>query len=292
MTLSTYFSRILSGLLLIAGLAACSDNNENEEPEPEGAYPTMPFSTIQLNEVIESDDKPVTATRTYEYKSGRLVSYTSKQNFFSGEAMEMISTTTVAYGDHQAIVTDDANNVFSYTLNDDGYATSCTLREGGGNTRTYTFDYLVNTENKHYLTNITEKLNDGQVYSSIDIDFSNYRALRITLRIGTAEYTSTALTSPDNEIANISEIPNLYLADRYPLSMHCVALYGKILGEPFNYLITQIIPDGDGKSSETTNYTYTLDNRGIVTSCQQRIESTNSLGIVREFFRTVNYAIK
>lgn len=291
MALSDYFIRILSGLLLIGGLAACSDENGNEEPEPQGIYPKMPFSTIQLNEVIESDAVPVTSTRTYTYKSGRLIGYTAKQSFFSGEAVEIENTTTIAYGDHQAIVTDDANNVFTYTLNEYGYATSCTLTEGGGNTRTYTFDYLVNTENKHYLTNITETLGNGKVYSSIDIDFGNYRALRIKLRIGNAEYASTALTSPSNEIANLSEIPNLYLADRYPLSMHSVALYGKILGEPYNYLITQIVPDNDGTSSETTTYTYTLDKRGIVTSCHQLIEAVYGAN-TRYYARTVNYTIK
>ena len=33
------------------------------------------------------------------------------------------------------------------------------------------------------------------------------------------------------------------------------------------YLMTQVIPDSNGESEETTTYTYTLDNRGIVTSC-------------------------
>lgn len=293
MTLTNYIARSLSGLLLIGMLAACSDDNDgNKEPEPRGVHPTTSFATIQLNEVITGDGAPVNSTRTYAYKSGSLFSYTSKQSFFSGEAMEMESTTTVAYGDHQAIVTDDTNNVFTYTLNDYGYATECTLQEAGGNTRTYTFSYLVNTENKHYLTNITERLGDGKVYSSIDIDFGNYRALRITLHIGGADYTSTALTSPDNEIANLSEIPNLYISELYPISMHSVALYGKILGEPYDYLITQIIPDSDGTSSETTTYTYTLDNRGIVTSCHQLIESINGAGALQKYNRTVNYTIK
>lgn len=292
MTLTDYIAKSLSGLLLIGMLAACSDHeDENIDPVPRGVHPTTSFSTIQLNEVITGDGAPVNSTRTYAYRSGCLFSYTAKQSFFSGEAMEMESTTTVAYGDHQAIVTDDTNNVFTYTLNDYGYATECTLQEAGGNTRTYTFSYLVNTENEHYLTNITERLGDGKVYSSIDIDFGNYRALRITLHIGGADYTSTALTLPNNEIANISEIPNLYIADLYPLSMHNVALYGKILGEPYDYLITQIIPDSDGTSSETNTYTYMLDKRGIVTSCHHLIESINSVDTAY-YSRTVNYTIK
>lgn len=293
MTLTDYIAKSLSGLLLIGMLAACSDNNGNNEPEHRGVYPKTSFSSIQLSEIIESDGAPlVTSVHTYAYKSGSLVSYTAKQSFIAGETVEIENTTTVAYGDHQAIVTDDVNNVFTYTLNDYGYATECTLQEAGGNTRTYTFDYLINTENKHYLTNITERLGDGKVYSSIDIDFDNYRALRITLHIGGADYTSTALTTPDNEIANLSEIPNLYISELYPISMHSVALYGKILGEPYKYLISQIIPDSDGTSSETTTYTYTLDNRGIVTSCHQLIESVNGAGPLQKYNRTVNYTIK
>ena len=52
-----------------------------------------------------------------------------------------------------------------------------------GNTRTYTFSYLINTEDKYYLENITEKLDDGKEYSFITIDYSNFRALRIQQKV-------------------------------------------------------------------------------------------------------------
>ena len=59
-----------------------------------------------------------------------------------------------------------------------------------GNTRTYTFSYLINTEDKYYLENITEKLDDGKEYSFITIDYSNFRALRIQQKVDTFEHNS------------------------------------------------------------------------------------------------------
>ena len=148
-TIITRFSGIMFSLLLLGGLAACSDdNNGNDTPEPEpSTYPTTPFSKIELKEVIESDAQPVTATHTYLYNSaGRLTSYTGKQSFTAGdELFEIENTTTVEYKDHQAVITDEAGTVSTYTLNDKGYATTCTSQDMAGNTRTYPFSYLINT---------------------------------------------------------------------------------------------------------------------------------------------------
>lgn len=126
-TIITRFSGIMFSLLLLGGLAACSDdNNGSDTPEPEpSTYPTTPFSKIELKEVIESDAQPVTATHTYLYNSaGRLTGYTGKQSFTAGdELFEIENTTTVEYKDHQAVITDEAGTVSTYTLNDKGYAT-------------------------------------------------------------------------------------------------------------------------------------------------------------------------
>ncbi len=287
-TISTYFPGILFSLLLIGGLAACSDddNGDNEG----GQHPTISFSKIQLTEVmLEEPVTPVTSTKTYLYKSGRLSSYTYLQSFSAGgEAFEITGTTTVKYGDHQAVVTDETGTVSTYTLNDKGYAVSCIRQESDGTVRTYEFSYLVNTEDKYYLTNITERLNDGNVYSSIDIEFSGFRSIHIKQKVGSYEHNSTAITAPDNEIANISEIPYPYLAEQHPLEMHTVAIYGKLLGEPFDYFITQLSPDDNSESLETTTYTYTLDARGVVTSCKE--VTNDKYGVA--YRRTVNYTIE
>lgn len=131
-TIITRFSGIMFSLLLLGGLAACSDdNNGSDTPESEpSTYPTTPFSKIELKEVIESDAQPVTATHTYLYNSaGRLTGYTGKQSFTAGdELFEIENTTTVEYKDHQAVITDEAGTVSTYTLNDKGYATLVPVR--------------------------------------------------------------------------------------------------------------------------------------------------------------------
>lgn len=287
-SVSAYFPGMLFSLLLIGGLAACSNDDDNDNEK--GQYPTTSFSKIELTEVMtEEPTVPVTSTKTYLYKSGRLSGYTYLQSFVAGgEAFEITGTTTVKYGDHQAVVTDETGTVSTYTLNEKGYAVSCVRQESDGSVRTYEFSYLVNTEEKYYLTNITEKLNDGNVYSSIDIEFSGFRSIHIKQKVGSYEHNSTATTAPDNEIANISEIPYPYLAEQHPLEMHTVAIYGKLLGEPFDCLITQLSPDDNSESQETTTYTYTLDARGIVTSCKE--VTNDKYGVA--YRRTVDYTIE
>lgn len=283
--IDAYAIKIVFSLLLVCGLVACSD--DKEEPEVGGNYPTTSFSEIQLSEVYTGDAQPVTTTHTYAFSRGRLSDYTSKQTYFAVEPVEMQTTTTVSYSDNQAIVTDGFGNVSTYTLDDKGYAISCTRKEGGGNTRTYTFSYLTNIEDKCYLKNITETLEDGKVYATIDIDHSTFRALRIALHNDTFDQVYTATTATNNEIENLSEIPCLFLAELYPLSLHSAALYGKLLGEPFKTLITQVIPDNNTESNETTTYTYSVDKRGIVTSCNEIITSRGE-----NYKRTVDYVIK
>ena len=151
----------------------------------------------------------------------------------------------------------------------------------------YTFDYLINTEGKYFLKNITETLDENQPYSSINIDYSSYRTLRITQQVNKSEQTYIAGTSTTNEIANTSEIPYLFLTDLYPLSFHSVAIYGKFLGDAYNTLITNLRPEDNSESNETTTYKYEFDGRGIVTSCN---EMTKSYG--DDYKRTIKYTIE
>lgn len=169
-----------------------------------------------------------------------------------------------------------------YTLDDKGYATSCTRQENG-TVRTYTFSYFTAPEGKYYLNNITESINDG-VYASIDIDYGNYQALRILQKTDTYEQAYTATTPANDGINNQSGVPCLFLAELYPLSLHTAALYGKFLGEPFPILIDRIIPDGN---KEVTNYIFSFDKRNLMTSCKEAI---NSYGT--DYTRTVSYVIE
>ena len=276
---------IFIALLFIGGLTACSDNNEGSDIPDNPGYPVTHFSKIELKEVKEEPGAPaVTVTQTYDYSAGRLINFTSTQSFVAGgELFKIENATNVVYGDHQAVVTDEINNISTYTLDDNGYAISCVRQEMDGKIRSYTFDYLINTEGKYFLKNITETLDGNKSYSSINIDYSSYRTLRITQQVDKSEQTYIASTSTGNEIANTSEIPYLFLTDLYPLSFHSVAIYGKFLGD----LITDLRPEDNSGSNETTTYTYRFDKKDVDISCS---ELTKSYGT--DYARTVDYIMK
>lgn len=280
---------IFIALLFIGGLTACSDNNEGSDIPDNPGYPVTHFSKIELKEVKEEPGAPaVTVTQTYDYSAGRLINFTSTQSFVAGgELFKIENATNVVYGDHQAVVTDEINNISTYTLDDNGYAISCVRQEMDGKIRSYTFDYLINTEGKYFLKNITETLDGNKSYSSINIDYSSYRTLRITQQVDKSEQTYIASTSTGNEIANTSEIPYLFLTDLYPLSFHSVAIYGKFLGDAYNTLITDLRPEDNSGSNETTTYTYRFDKKDVDISCS---ELTKSYGTA--YARTVDYIMK
>ena len=280
---------IFIALLFIGGLTACSDNNEGSDIPDNPGYPVTHFSKIELKEVKEEPGAPaVTVTQTYDYSAGRLINFTSTQSFVAGgELFKIENATHVVYGDHQAVVTDEINNISTYTLDDNGYAISCVRQEMDGKIRSYTFNYLINTEGKYFLKNITETLDGNKSYSSINIDYSSYRTLRITQQVDKSEQTYIASTSTGNEIANTSEIPYLFLTDLYPLSFHSVAIYGKFLGDAYNTLITDLRPEDNSGSNETTTYTYRFDKKDVDISCS---ELTKSYGT--DYARTVDYIMK
>lgn len=280
---------IFIALLFIGGLTACSDNNEGSDIPDNPGYPVTHFSKIELKEVKEEPGAPaVTVTQTYDYSAGRLINFTSTQSFVAGgELFKIENATNVVYGDHQAVVTDEINNISTYTLDDNGYAISCVRQEMDGKIRSYTFDYLINTEGKYFLKNITETLDGNKSYSSINIDYSSYRTLRITQQVDKSEQTYIASTSTGNETANTSEIPYLFLTDLYPLSFHSVAIYGKFLGDAYNTLITDLRPEDNSGSNETTTYTYRFDKKDVDISCS---ELTKSYGT--DYARTVDYIMK
>lgn len=280
---------IFIALLFIGGLTACSDDNEGSDIPDNPGYPVTHFSKIELKEVKEEPGAPaVTVTQTYDYSAGRLINFTSTQSFVAGgELFKIENATNVVYGDHQAVVTDEINNISTYTLDDNGYAISCVRQEMDGKIRSYTFDYLINTEGKYFLKNITETLDGNKSYSSINIDYSSYRTLRITQQVDKSEQTYIASTSTGNEIANTSEIPYLFLTDLYPLSFHSVAIYGKFLGDAYNTLITDLRPEDNSGSNETTTYTYRFDKKDVDISCS---ELTKSYGT--DYARTVDYIMK
>ena len=270
----------LALLVAAIGITACENDTDGSDNRP-----AVPFSKIQLSEnsPAEAGVPTVTTTQTYLYDRGLLTGSTTVQSYsVQGETMKIENYATVTYDGQQAVVTDNFGNISTYLLNDRGYAVQCTRQEAG-TTRTYTFSYF-DTEGKCYLEHLAESIN-GEPYASIDIDYSNLRALRIVQHTDTYEQAYTAAS--DNGTPNRSEVPALFLTSLYPLSLHTAALYGKLLGEPFEVLTDEIIPDGNTESREVTRYTYSFDGRNLISSCK---EVTNSYGT--SYTRTVNYTIQ
>lgn len=295
---------VFIALLFIGGLASCSDDDDHAVDLESNnifvcksetgipniyEYPATHFSKTELKEVKEEPGAPdVTVTQIYDYSAGRLRNFTSSQSFRAGgESFQIENETNIVYGDHQAIVTDEINNVSTYTLNDNGYAISCIRREMDGKIRSYTFDYLINAEGKYFLKNITEMLDGDQPYSSIHIDYSSSRELHITQLVDIYEQSYTATTPVGEEIINASELPFMFLTELYPLNLHTAGIYGKLLGDSYNILIDQLKPDENSESKEVTTYLYAFNKQYIINSYR---EITKSYG--KEYVRTVSYTIE
>lgn len=120
-------------------------------PSTETALPyPFPNSTIGKS-AYEAGVPTVTTTQTYSYSQGQLTGFTIVQSYsVQGEPMCIENAASVTYSEHQAVVTDNFGNVSVYTLDDKGYATSCTRQENG-TVRTYTFSYFTAPEGKYYL---------------------------------------------------------------------------------------------------------------------------------------------
>lgn len=276
--------KIAATLLIIAALVACKDSNDPEQPTYNGTYPVTSFSKIETKEIqSQPGAHDVTVTHTYYYKAGRLSNFNTTQGYTVGtEYIETQNYTTVVYNENQAIVTDEINNVSTYTLNDKGYAISCIRHEMDGTTRSYTFDYIVNSEGKYFLNKIEEELSQGRKGAIINIEINSYRAIRITEQSGNFSQSYFASVTAGDEILNQWEIPYIFLTELHPLSLHSAAIYGKLLGDAPLSLITQLVPDG---SSETTTYTYRTDKKDVDLSCKIVTDSNG-----RKYVRTIDYS--
>lgn len=265
--------------LLIAYCFTGCKEDEDDGPTPN--VPTTTFSQIQLSqEKTEPGAAAVTTTYTYLYDRGRLITFNTLQSYKVIEPEEIRLSTNVTYKDHQAVITDENGTTATYTLNDKGYAVSCEYQEGT-TIRNYTFDYIRLDEPEEYcLKEVTENIN-GAKYSSVQIDYSTEGVVRITQQVSTYEPQVYSLTLDEN-LTNNSEIPCLFLAELYPVSFHPAALYGKLLGDTWKYLVTRLSIAG---SSEITKYDYILNDTGIITSCDETVVDYGKI-------RTVNYHIK
>lgn len=261
--------------LMIALLSACTEE-ETPLPPTEVEVPGM-----VLTEVTHSDGGIVDRTEEFYYNEAHQLTrrvVKQKTTVTIGQYTDHDSLrleNRVVYGDREAVVTDAFDNVSTYILNEEGYATSCIRREGKGtNTvRVYTFAYSDDAA----LTEIMEIIN-GKIYSRIKLHPVTDKTTSLSAESG---ISNTFLLTLGEE--NTSALPWLYLAEFYPLDLHQEAMYAQLLGKAPQWLIQTIQPEG---GDEITTYTYTTDKAGNLSSCEVSTQSGEAT-----YLRTVNYSI-
>ena len=276
---------ILKISVLCWGFSALSCQSTHEElsqPDPNpnhSAY--VPYRSLTIEEVIPSDDIKMTSTQTFECSAGKLTNYTGKQTYERFE-FELTNHSSIVYKDNEAILTDASQTVSTYTLNPYGYATRCIRQEAGGDKRTYTFSYIIDPQDKHYLQEINEMLSDEKIFSHLTIERDkNYSISSIRQEINDQVSTYQFTTDESKETENTSEIPHPFLVEIHPLSMHLEALYGKLLGEPCPYMKRQVIPG----ENEHVTFDFSLNKEAWFTSC--KITTTRN---TQKYTRNISYS--
>lgn len=267
--------RLLTAFCLtIIALSACSE--EDASPDPPAETPG-----ITLTERIISDGGIVDRTEEFYYNEARQLTRRVMKQQFTVTVNGITDTDSlrlenkVTYATDEVTVTDASDNVSTYLLNDQGYATSCIRREVGTKmARLYTFGY----SDDGTLAAVMEIIN-GKIVSQL-----TFRALTettATFCTENGEISSTFLLTLGEE--NTSRLPWLYLTEQYPLNLHQDALYAQLLGKSPTRLIQSLRPEtGD----ERTTYTYTTDGAGNLSSCKESFVSYGDT-----YRRTVNYLI-
>lgn len=260
--------------ITVALLAACS-----EEDAPQ--LPVEDIPGMVLTERMDTDGGIADRTEEFYYNEAHQLTrrvIKQKTTVTMGGYTDYDSLrleNRVTYSDREAVVTDAFDNVSTYILNEEGYATSCIRREGKGtNTvREYTFAYSDDAA----LTEVMEIIN-GKIYSRIKFQPSTEKTVSLIAESG---ITNTFLLTLGEE--NTSLLPWLYLTGFYPLDLHQEAMYAQLLGKAPKLLIKTIQPEG---GDEKTTYSYTMDKAGNLSSCKESILSDGY-----RYNRTINYAI-
>lgn len=265
-------------IIWMAGLAfvcACNeepDGNGNEESQDRGC------SKIELTELVSSDpydSYDVTSVKTFSFDDGDITSYVSSQEISGGQMFSHSVTTSVAYSGSTVTMSDDNGNVMTYTLDADGYAGSCIFEEGGGTERRYSFGYFTGNDGVRYLQNVSETIGE-EIYSSLELDYSVDGRVGVLQTVDGSSQTYIIEFDGSEAVENRAAMPDLFLSELYPLSLHLAAYYGGIIGDAYEYLCTDMYPEDSPELNEHTSYSYSLDTDGYLDGCKM---TTNSGGI-------------
>lgn len=264
---------VLLSILLAIMLSACKEDEKEDR-----------IRCITITETTGSGQEKVTSVQNYNYTDGKLMQHVTTQTYTDlkdkGRYTHTVST-SIAYEPGKVIITDDTGTVSTYQLNDYGYAVSCTRNEPAGSVRTYLFKYAPADDG--VLAEIKESI-DGSPYSEILLATPSVGTVHISEKLN--NYKGTFIATVNDDYPGISNgqsrLPWLYLAERYPLSLHVEAYYAHILGEPLSTLPGYLTIEG---SDEITTFSYQTNSSNYVTSCAVRTSVSN-----QSWSRYVEYA--
>lgn len=266
-------NKIAFFVLLLVLLCTCTnENNERDEDEVktpvEVEEPEFKFSELALSETIPSDSYSVVSVKKFKFDNGNLSSYIAEQKINGGQLFSNTITASVSYSDGTVTISDDNGNIWTYQLDDGGYAVECHLKEGGGTERWYSFSYVVDDDGKYYLKDVSESIDGSYVYSSLSLDYSDDGKVSVEQSVDGEQDTYIIGFDNVKKVKNVSGLPDLFLSELYPLSMHIAALYGGFLGDTYDYFCTDTYPDSSTELNEHTSYDYTTDDNGCLTGCE------------------------
>lgn len=235
-------------LLLCTSLFyGCSEDNEPK------------ISTITITEIMSNDGGSVTRTEQYMYADKLLTSHTTTQSFSDQSLSHDVSLT---YSGNEVTMTFSEGNKAIYTIGANGFATQCAYQLAG-QTRQYQFTY-----SDGYLIQVDESI-DGVPFMSNTLRYKEGDL--ISVAIGSNETICTPGTTLNN-----NELPNLLLANVYPLSLHQDALYAHILGKATRHFTDSFVPAIENPD-ESTQYTYTMGKSGNIEKIDEKLTYTGTV---------------
>lgn len=207
--------------------------------------------TLSVTEIMTTDGY-VNKKETYTFNNTQLIRHFTQQKYSDSN---ITYETKLDYSENTVIVTDDRGNILTYTLNDNGYATSCKY-ETPSQIRFYDFIYTAD----NYLTRIEESIG-STFFSSLDLSYENGDLTSVTTSMNDMEnkimYTASA-------IAYAGNLPCIPLSETYPMSTHIEALYAGLLGKTPNHLVAKTQPYGN--DDEWNEYHYSINESGDISS--------------------------
>ncbi len=274
--------------LLLLLLAGCAEE-ESKAPSPEKEEEEkalLGFASITLSEELESDAQTVTVTHTYRYDAtDRLTDCLTRQTTQGVGAIVLENATAVAYGESTVTMTDGAGHTLTYTLDAGGRAVACVRNSSWGEVRRYVFSYMETAEGKHYLAHVAETLDGASdPYSEIALDYSTPGTVEVTSMVDGGGQCFVLSLPAGEGVANVAQLPCLFLTELYPLSLHVAALYGRLLGDAYDILLAACEPADNAESGEYTTYTYETDAEGLPQRCSVVTESYGAT-----YHRTLEY---